>query len=371
VISDVFRGGVDLVSVPILAGGDGAPTRPREHFISARSVGDPDFGSLFAGLAATVEQKKAAVLAMTILGGCGLQAQGLRALRDVFGRLEWPVTWVGEPGCPLTGVQVHAVSGAKVEPLFSNGLAVGSGFEDTDATYCVLGGISADPSLPRPLQTRQVFEAMESVLRQADMDFSQVFRTWLFIDRILDWYPAFNAVRTGFFEDLALALGSVPASTGIGLANPLESALVAGALALRPKSPSARVQRVFSPLQCPATDYRSSFSRAVEVALPACRKLFVSGTASIDAEGKTAHTGDIQGQIAQTMEVVQAILESRRMSWSNVTRAIAYVTHPDIVARFEEYCATRRLPRFPFITTQAVICRGDLLFEVEVDAVAA
>ena len=73
-----------------------------------------------------------------------------------------------------------------------------------------------------------------------------------------------------------------------------------------PGMPAAAVP---SPLQCPALDYGSSFSRAVELVAGDHRRLFVSGTASISPEGHTLHVGDVDAQVARTMEVVEAMLE--------------------------------------------------------------
>jgi len=58
--------------------------------------------------------------------------------------------------------------------------------------------------------------------------------------------------------------------------------------------------------------------------LPGCRRLLVSGTAGIDRSGKTVYVGDVKLQTEFTMEVVGAILESRGMDFSNVTRGIGY-----------------------------------------------
>ena len=72
--------------------------------------------------------------------------------------------------------------------------------------------------------------------------------------------------------------------------------------------------------------------------LPDHRRLYVSGTASIEPSGKTAHIGDPAKQISLTMEVVAAILESRRMTWADVSRAIAYFKDIKDAPLFDEYC---------------------------------
>ena len=132
-----------------------------------------------------------------------------------------------------------------------------------------------------------------------------------------------------------------------------------------------RAFEVPSPLQSSATQYGSSFSRAVELELPDLRRLYISGTASIDEQGKTVFIGDTAGQVRQTMEVVQAILHSREMDWGDVTRSLVYFKRGTDAPLFEKHRQENGVPPFPAITVENDICRDELLFEIEVDAVAA
>jgi enamine deaminase RidA (YjgF/YER057c/UK114 family) len=129
--------------------------------------------------------------------------------------------------------------------------------------------------------------------------------------------------------------------------------------------------RVKSPMQNSAEDYGSSFSRAAEIVMPDQRRLYVSGTASIDKSGATVHVGDIDAQISLTMDVVHAILKSRNMDWKHVTRSLAYVRNIDDADRYEAYARENDLESLPTVLTHNVVCRDDLLFEIEVDAVTS
>ena len=97
----------------------------------------------------------------------------------------------------------------------------------------------------------------------------------------------------------------------------------------------------------------------------------VSGTAGIEPGGKTACLGDTLGQIDLTMKVVAGILESRKMDWSDVTRAIAYIKDGAEAPLFTRWLADNSLPSLPMVTAENDICRSDLLFEIEVDAIQA
>jgi hypothetical protein len=78
--------------------------------------------------------------------------------------------------------------------------------------------------------------------------------------------------------------------------------------------------------------------------------------------------GDLRKQVALTMDVVAAILESRRMGWGDVTRMIGYFKHGEDASEFDRYCRDHKLPKIPVIIAKNDICRDDLLFEIEADA---
>ena len=339
-----------------------------EFFITATGA---DAAFLFRNVQEAVCDLGARVVSMEVFGLPGKDAE---TLRDAFGDVSWPVTWV-EEGCehpnPLCGLQLWAVRGPRVEPVHVDGRVVGSTFEADGVRTCRLGGlVPADASLSRAEQTRAVFELMRTALRAAGMDFSHVVRTWFYNHEMLDWYGEFNKVRTAFFKEHRVFDGLVPASTGIGGRNAAGAALTAGLLAVKAMDGVTKAVAVPSPLQCPALDYGSSFSRAVELETPGLRRLFVSGTASIAPDGRSVHIGDMDAQVALTMDVAHAILESRGMDWGDVTRAIAYFKHSKDVPAFRRWCGARGIDGMSVLLTNNEICRDDLLFEIEVDAVA-
>jgi len=275
----------------------------------------------------------------------------------------------GTRDCPVNALYVHAVSGTKVEPVWLGGQIVGTTYEDSHARYCLLNDLLPDPKADRETQARRVFELSERALESVRMSFEDVVRTWFHLDNIFDWYGTFNQVRDHFFKERGVYDRLVPASTGVGGANQQGAALVCSLLAVKPKNGGVTLRAVPSPLQCPALEYGSSFSRAAELETPDHQRLFISGTASIAMGGESAYIGDVDRQVDLTMDVVFAILESRGMTWSDVSRAIGYVKEKSDLAAFEHYCQRRGLPTGPVVVVQNDVCREDLLFELELDAV--
>ncbi len=253
-----------------------------------------------------------------------------------------------------------------------NGCTVGVCYEDEYAEYCLLTGVlPPDLKASREAQTTAIFEAIETAVGEAGMTFAHVARTWLYMDRILDWYDTFNRARDAFFRSRNVYDGLVPASTGIGSANLCGSAITACAIAVKPKRPEVlRVTALPSPLQCAALAYGSSFSRAVELRTSENRMVMISGTASIEPGGATAYVGDVERQIGLTMDVAGAILESSNLTWANTTRAVMYLKHAEFLPHWKAWLKAHALEGMPVITIEADVCRDDLLVELELDAVS-
>lgn len=344
-----------------------------EHFLTVLAAPGKSPGEMFERLDAFLAVLDSpSILRMDILGSVNTRGTESSQQRYCYNCNECRLNQtlpdsLGE--CPIAGVYVHAITGGTIKPVWLGGQMLGNQVSDQYVRYVLLDNLHPEALPDKGAQTQQLFERMEDALRGADMTFDHVARTWLYLDDILSWYDEFNQARTGFFEPREVFSKRVPASTGVGGSNSVGTAIQASVLAAEGLSDQVTIQAVPSPLQCPALDYQSSFSRAVEITTPEIQRLYISGTASIDPEGSTLHLDDVGKQIAYTMEVVHAILTSRKMDWENVVRGVAYVKHREDFDRYTEYCEAHRLPDMPVGLVQNDVCRDDLLFELEVDAI--
>lgn len=345
----------------------------QEHFVTLTPDGDESPESLFRRAGQVVHQIGGQVVSVEVLGMSAADRKDLPGLMQAVDGSGLAVGWVENTRADnLCGLHIWLLAGTPIQRVALGHGVVGSLFEDDYGRCCRLVGLlPTAPSGTRREQTNEIFQQMETALGDVGMTFASVFRTWFYNHDILDWYDEFNAIRNEFFRDRNIYDGVVPASTGIGGGNATDAALVAGLVALEPKIPDVRVFQVTSPLQSSAHDYGSSFSRAVEVDCPDHRRLYVSGTASIDKEGNTVFLDDCQAQVAKTMEVVQAILESRQMNWTDVTRALAYFKRATDAPLLAAYRQENDLPAFPVIVAENDVCRDNLLFELEIDALQA
>lgn len=343
-----------------------------EVFLTFTMSDVPRGDSLAEAVRACVNRRGLDVLSVEGFGHPAVADAALDALDAASGGA-WPCAFIGEKSAedsPRAALHVWAASGLALNTLRLDGRVAGVWFDEGGARYCRLTGIAPGDAAAEPgAQTSDVFARFEQALSGCGLDFSHVMRTWFFNREIVSWYKTFNDARDDFFYARGVFDGLVPASTGIGGTHRSGAALQASALAVRPEDGAVKVRRVHSPLQCPALDYGSSFSRAVEVETPTHRRLFISGTASIAPEGHTIHVGDTAAQIVQTFKVVEAILHSCDMTWASIARAIAYFKHEadmPLMAQHLDMFQNR-----PLAVVHNDVCRDDLLFELELDAIEA
>lgn len=342
-----------------------------ELYITARPKGTEDLGQMLERVGRRIREAGVKIATMTVVEGAGEREAGLASLRGVCGEIAWPITWVqGEDAgrSKVLGVEVVALRGPAVRPLTLRGRVIGCTWETSRARHCVLGDLRDEVAANSvSAQTQRVLEDMVAGLGQCGMTFANVYRTWFRNRDILAWYREFNQVRTAFYGQLKVFDGVLPASTGIGAGNPFGAALVAGVGAMESKG-AARAHVVESPMQNAALKYGSSFSRAVEVDDGDHRLVTISGTASIDAAGRTVHVGDVRSQVDLTMEVVRAILRARGLDWADVVRGLAYFRRAEDIGELARWCAEHGGSGLPVIANTHTVCRDDLLYEIEVDA---
>jgi 2-iminobutanoate/2-iminopropanoate deaminase len=120
-----------------------------------------------------------------------------------------------------------------------------------------------------------------------------------------------------------------------------------------------------------AYDYGSAFSRGMRIDLKDVTILLISGTASIDGQGRTLHTGDLRAQTRRTFDNITALLAAEGATWHDIVRTTCYLRdiERDYQAFNEERTAFYKeqiLDPLPASTgIQVILCRPDLLIEIE------
>jgi enamine deaminase RidA (YjgF/YER057c/UK114 family) len=120
-----------------------------------------------------------------------------------------------------------------------------------------------------------------------------------------------------------------------------------------------------------AYDYGSAFSRGMRIDLNGLTILLISGTASIDDQGRTVHVGDFRAQQRRTYDNIGKLLASEGATWHDIVRTTCYLR--DIERDYQAFNEERTvffkeqgLDPLPASTgIQAILCRPDLLIEIE------
>ena len=118
----------------------------------------------------------------------------------------------------------------------------------------------------------------------------------------------------------------------------------------------------------------SSFSRALRIDIGNVALLLISGTASVDEYGMTAHAGDFRAQVRRAYRNITELLQAAGATWRDVIRTTCYLRdiERDYAVFNEERTAffnEQQLDPLPASTgIQAILCRPDLLVEMEVIA---
>jgi len=119
----------------------------------------------------------------------------------------------------------------------------------------------------------------------------------------------------------------------------------------------------------------SSFSRGLRLDIKGITILLISGTASVDEQGQTVRPGDFRAQTWRTYQNITELLAAEGATWKDVVRTTCYLR--DIDRDYEafneirtEFFKQQGLDPLPASTgIQAILCRPDLLVEIEAMAI--
>src|SRR5208282_4135156 len=73
----------------------------------------------------------------------------------------------------------------------------------------------------------------------------------------------------------------------------------------------------------------SSFSRGMRIDIGGVVILLISGTASIDEQGKSVHIGDFDAQLRRTFDNLTGLLEAEGATWHDIVRTRCYLRDID------------------------------------------
>lgn len=205
-------------------------------------------------------------------------------------------------------------------------------------------------------------------------------RTWFYVHDIDTNYSGVVDARNKEFQTEGLLPSTrYIASTGIGgdsisrtapdSTRRIPSPLTFTGYAVSPLSEGQMSHLKAADRMSPTHLYGVAFERASTVDYGDRRHIFISGTASIDTEGKVMYAGDIKRQTERMLGNVEALLREGEASWQDVMHAVVYLRDS------ADYRVVKReievlLPEVPVVIVQGPVCRPEWLVEMECLAIA-
>ncbi|MEZ5988405.1 MAG: hypothetical protein R3F30_04655 [Planctomycetota bacterium] len=287
-----------------------------------------------------------------------------------------PVTWLSgraDEALGVVGLQCWGLAGddgvaPPVRTVHHAGVA-GRLCETPEGRLLHLAAVSGAPARSEvggglEAEAGRMFARAEAALRAQGMGFDRVVRTWIHLERLLDWYGAFNKVRTQFLAERGITGGDeapYPASTGIqgtaGFGDCVMDLCAVEGFEARPIHATSRQKRPLA--------YGSSFSRGTTLDLGGERHVLVSGTASIDGAGRTLHTASREAQVLETLLSVAALLDDQGAGLADLVQGTLFCKDRETLQVHERLVRQLGLPRLPLVPVLADVCRPELFVEVE------
>jgi enamine deaminase RidA (YjgF/YER057c/UK114 family) len=236
------------------------------------------------------------------------------------------------------------------------------------ARHVRLMAVTARPEFLKPGNvadmTYDMFAQAGHALTARGLSFGNVVRTWVHVHDIDHNYGFINQARNRYFADQRLT--RLPASTCVaGTPADVDFPVALDVYAVS-DAEVVQVQAVAPGSMGEASVYGAAFARATRISEPGRRWLLVSGTASIDAQGRVVAVDDLPGQLACMFGNVETLLADSGMTMGDVLAATAYLKRADHLGDFTRAARARGLgPDVPCTVAVADICRPDWLCEIE------
>ena len=220
-------------------------------------------------------------------------------------------------------------------------------------------------------QTETIFNCYTNALEHHTCNLKDnCIRTWIFVQGVDIHYKKMVEARIACFDKEGLTKNThYIASTGIegSYINP-KSLVLIDAYAIKGIS-AKQIKHLLAPTHLnPTHEYGVTFERATSVDYSDRRHIFISGTASINNEGKIVHNNDVKKQIERTIENIKALLNEAESGMDDVAQMIVYLRdtadYQIAACYFEEY-----YPAIPKVIVWAPVCRPGWLVEVECIAI--
>lgn len=223
-------------------------------------------------------------------------------------------------------------------------------------------------------QTAAEFAAVDGEVRACGGSVpANLQRTWLYCRDVDNDYAGLVAARNDFFNSCALRADThFIASTGIGGESPDPARRVRMDSLLWFGLADGQVHYLSAPDNLsPTALYGVAFERGSRIVFGDRAHYYISGTASIDRDGRVMHPGNVRAQTGRMIENVEALLESGGSSLAEIRQATVYLRDGADAGIVREELRRRGLPEdLPTVMVTGRVCRPAWLVEMEAIAIS-
>jgi len=216
-------------------------------------------------------------------------------------------------------------------------------------------------------QMSGIFQDYGAMLAQKGLSLAdQTIRTWIFVRDVDCNYNGVVKGRREYFETIGLTADThFIASTGIeGRAPDWQHLVEMDAYSIGGLQPGQLGYLYAASHLSPTADYGVTFERGATVSYGDRKQVYISGTASIDAKGRTLYEGDVRKQTEKMLENVGALLDEAGAGSRDIVMAIVYLRDPADFPAVKAILA-QACPALPALYVHAPVCRPAWLVEME------
>ena len=219
-------------------------------------------------------------------------------------------------------------------------------------------------------ETIEILHGYVSKLEQEGLTLERnCIRTWLFVNDVDNHYSGMVRARNEVFDEQGLTTDThFIASTGIGgrQADPSRHVMMDAYAIDGIRREQVHYLHATSHLNR-TSEYGVRFERGTYVDYGSRRKIFISGTASINNKGEILHRGDIRCQTLRMIENVETLLCEADATFDDVEVMVVYLRDiADYTVVKQIY--DERFPGKPRVFVNAPVCRPGWLVEMECQA---
>ena len=198
-------------------------------------------------------------------------------------------------------------------------------------------------------------------------------RTWIYCRDVDNNYAGLVKARKNYFDRCNMTADThYIASTGIeGQSEKFDRLVRMDSLAIY-RHDRAQVQYLYALENLSPTHiYGVTFERGTRMIYGDRSHYYISGTASIDKDGKILHVGDVRTQTERVFDNIEALLAEGNGKLSDMKQAVVYLRDGADMNIVKEVVDRRMSPETGRIIVRGPVCRPGWLVEIEGIAVNA